>query len=148
MCGNLFHHWTSKFLKIEGSGRYFTNDGSSYSGLWVNDELSDATKINFKDGACYTGHLLNGQYNGQGVYSVPGIGTFSCDFIDGKPLGDVLFDDIDNNKWQGDAENSGISLRPRNHFFYSEDVKSGEQQDITVTDSMEGAEGKEVKKTW
>lgn len=117
MYGNLFHPWIYKFLKIEGNGKYFTDDGSSYSGIWVNDELSDAKKIEFKDGTTYTGHLLNGQFNGQGVYSISGIGTLFCDFVEGKPLGVVLFDDVDANKWQGNSDSSGIIIYPKKSFL-------------------------------
>ena len=129
---------------ISGNGKYFTDDGNSYSGIWINDKLSNATRIFFKDGTSYTGHLLNEQFNGQGVYSIPGIGTFSCDFVQGKPLGVVLFDDIDNNKWQGNADRSSIVIRPKNHFFYSEkvaeeNIESGEHQDILIVDNTESA---------
>lgn len=129
-------------LKTEGNGKYFTDDGSRYDGIWVNDELSDAKKIEFKDGTSYTGHLLNGQFNGQGVYSIPGIGTLSCKFVDCKPVGVVLFNDVDSNKWQGNCDSSGIIIYPKNHFFYSEEVveedgEPGGHQDIIVTGDME-----------
>ncbi|XP_062507531.1 MORN repeat-containing protein 2-like [Corticium candelabrum] len=88
-------------IERHGRGVYFSSDGTTYSGEWVNDSMSGEGKIVYSSGAIYEGGLFNNCYNGHGRYSWPNGSSLTANFKDIKLDGHGEFIDTTGKVWKG-----------------------------------------------
>ncbi|XP_075210303.1 uncharacterized protein LOC142317630 [Lycorma delicatula] len=100
-----------------GYGKYFCEDGTSYSGEWYEDQLVDAFIV-LGDGGFYEGPLQNFKFFGNGIYKMSQIGSLYIMFVNNYPSGKIILVDQHGFHWQGmstDKKNESI-LYPVNYF--------------------------------
>ncbi|KAL3272782.1 hypothetical protein HHI36_014242 [Cryptolaemus montrouzieri] len=109
----------SGLLWKEGSGTYYCQDGQSYQGKWYDDRLveGDVVKITFKDKSVYEGLLEKYKFKGSACLTVPGDLKLILEFVENKPVGDVILLDNVGRPWFGKSEGDQSILYQENIYF-------------------------------
>ncbi|XP_045475898.1 uncharacterized protein LOC123681698 [Harmonia axyridis] len=103
----------------EGFGTYTTNDGQSYTGKWYDDKLIDGSpvEITFKDGTVYEGNLEKYKFKGAGCLNLPGNLKLILEFVENKPVGDIILLDNVGRPWYGKSEGDLCIFHQENIYF-------------------------------
>ncbi|XP_044758842.1 uncharacterized protein LOC123316710 [Coccinella septempunctata] len=111
----------------EGIGTYITKDGQSYKGKWYDDKLVDGetVEISFKDGTIYEGPLEKYKYKGAGCLRLPGNIKLILEFVDNKPVGDIILLDNVGRPWYGRSEGDYTLFQQENIYFENIPTRRG-----------------------
>ncbi|MBN2611189.1 MAG: hypothetical protein JXB00_06500 [Bacteroidales bacterium] len=98
------YHFKGDFKngKREGRGMLTCPDGSSYEGMWANDEFNGQGTYKWADGAKYSGEWKNGVQDGYGIYFYPNGDKYTGYFKNNKFHGKGTY------TWAGGESVTGI----------------------------------------
>lgn len=94
---------TSGLIWRNGYGTYTTKDGHTYEGMWRHDKLLETSVVHIKyvSGAEYHGPITQNKYSGAGIYTLDSKMDLNCQFIENKPVKDVILIDLNGRIWSG-----------------------------------------------
>ncbi|KAG2374572.1 hypothetical protein C9374_010591 [Naegleria lovaniensis] len=79
-----------------GKGLYYTKDGTSYDGGWIQGKRNGKGRLEYPDGSVYEGEFLNDMRHGHGHYTTPNYvyeGLWANDKRNGQGMIEYVFGD-------------------------------------------------------
>jgi hypothetical protein len=100
-------------VRRHGQGTY--SDGFfTYDGQWKDDTMNGDAQVTFASGATYVGGVIDGRFDGRGVYKWPDSSSYDGQWRFNRPHGEGTFTDSDGQLWKGRFYNgTGPGLQHR-----------------------------------
>jgi len=73
--------------QLNGKGIFVWPDGARYDGHWKRNEMNGEGTLQFADGRFYWGNFLKGQYNNEGTFTWADGSVFEGEWKNGRPHG-------------------------------------------------------------
>ena len=91
-------------IERHGQGVFKTQEGTIYSGHWMNDKMNGRGVFTHPSGCQYEGEFVDGYFEGHGKYTWPDGSVYEGDFKKSKLFGKGYFTDPTKQTWIGKFE--------------------------------------------
>jgi hypothetical protein len=92
--------------KKNGNGKlYYKNLKDTYTGAFIDNNITGNGNYEWSNGEKYTGHFLNGKMNGKGIYKWPDGGKYEGEYINGIKEGHGIFTWVNGKIFEGPFKN-------------------------------------------
>ncbi len=92
--------------KKNGNGKlYYKNLKDTYTGAFIDNNITGNGNYEWSNGEKYTGNFLNGKMNGKGIYKWPDGGKYEGEYINGIKEGHGIFTWVNGKIFEGPFKN-------------------------------------------